>query len=180
MKDGSAVIVIETSQRIATAAIVSGDGNIFAEAAADDAPASETLADLAASLLARAGSLRIAEVVVSDGPGSATGIRIGIAFGAGLADALGARLRRVSLIESMVAGGEGDPAAVLATGGNVVWGRSKESAVTCSIDEFRGLLAGERFHVSADLAARLGDAFDGRVSIDVNGARTIAGRIGGR
>lgn len=180
MKDGSAVIVIETSQRIATAAIVSGDGNIFAEAAADDAPASETLADLAALLLTRAGSSRIGEVVVSDGPGSATGIRVGIAFGTGLAAGLKVPLRRVSLFESMVGGREWRPAALLAAGGTVVWGRSKESAITCGIDEFQGLLAAERFLVSADLAARFGNAIDGRVLIDMNGALTIAGRIGGR
>jgi hypothetical protein len=83
----------------------------------------------------------------------------------------------------MVAGREGLPAAVLVAGGKVVCGRSAESDFTCEIDEFRGLLGSEeagRFLVSADLAARLGDAFEGRLSIDSNGARTIAGRLGDR
>jgi tRNA threonylcarbamoyladenosine biosynthesis protein TsaB len=98
----------------ATARAVCGlvlDGRVLATASAEGGHAAQRSLVLVDEVLARAGreSSEIAQVVVGCGPGSFTGLRIGIATARGLALGLGVPCTGVS---TLVALGAGAPGAI--------------------------------------------------------------------
>lgn len=88
-----AVLAIDTSSKICSVAVLSGE-SVHSRKSAIDNSHSEDLAKLTEGLLAEAGLgvRQISHIVCGAGPGSFTGLRIGLAFAKGLAQGLGAPL----------------------------------------------------------------------------------------
>jgi tRNA threonylcarbamoyladenosine biosynthesis protein TsaB len=103
------VLGIETSSRRGSVALADGD-RVLASASHDEVNAhAERLLPLLEQVLAEAGLGRadIERVAVGVGPGSFTGLRVGIAFGQGLALGLGIPVLGVGSLASMAAAGDG-------------------------------------------------------------------------
>jgi tRNA threonylcarbamoyladenosine biosynthesis protein TsaB len=129
-------LALETSRRETSLALARGDERFEDEAGAGT-HASDLLPRLAA-LLARAGVERVGgrlllrTLVVGLGPGSYTGLRVGIATAHGLARATGATLYGISSFEALafaeLAPGEEGAVALDARGGRVYVGRFRREA----------------------------------------------------
>jgi tRNA threonylcarbamoyladenosine biosynthesis protein TsaB len=109
------VLALDTATDIATAC-VAVDGAVHAEGAlGPERYAAQRILELADELLAEAGT-RLDEldaVVVGTGPGSFTGLRIGIAAARGLGLALGVPVAGVSTLDALRAGAGPDGYAVI-------------------------------------------------------------------
>ena len=75
------ILVIDTSSARSAIALIRPDGTVAAEEIHDSGPAF----DLPGRFLAMAGDQTLTKVAVAIGPGSFTGLRVGVAFGLGLA-----------------------------------------------------------------------------------------------
>jgi tRNA threonylcarbamoyl adenosine modification protein YeaZ len=97
-------LAFDTATRVATSALVR-DGEVLGERASR---AVRVLAD-AEELLEQAGAepRELSRLVVGTGPGSFTGVRMGLAAARGLAFALDLRLAGVSTLEALAAGAPG-------------------------------------------------------------------------
>jgi len=86
-----AILAIDTATLTASAAVVTADGRLVASIAGDPAVHSDRVLALCAAVLEQAGLAvgQLAAIAVGAGPGSFTGLRIGLATGKGLAYALG-------------------------------------------------------------------------------------------
>ncbi len=160
-------IGIDTSQRLAVVAAFE-DGRLVAFAMdPHGAPVSETLNELVARVLAECGAGRdgIAGIVVSNGPGSATGLRVGIAFARGLADALALPCDERPVLETLrralpPALRSGAISAAY-RGANVVCYRIGGSDLSAGLAEWPDLIGrlpsvGRQIVITSDLAAKLG------------------------
>lgn len=147
-------LTIDTSQSAASAAVFRGGELIGSAVAITGEPASAGIAGLVAAALSRAGIGRaeISTIAVSTGPGSLTGLRVGLAFGRGLADALGIECRERSLLSAGPAGLD----AAYAGAGSVAWFENG-AVVSRPFDEWVHAAAGSgrEWRVSRDLAERL-------------------------
>lgn len=103
-------VALETSRRIPSVAVACGDEIVCEHLEGERRHASDLLPRLE-SLLAQlvpgrdGGRLALAHVVVGTGPGSYTGLRIGVALARGLARATGAHLTGVSSFEALALAG---------------------------------------------------------------------------
>lgn len=100
-----AVLALDTSGPV-TCVAVSRDGEIFEEENRDLASHAEDLSELVKGVLSKAGvaPAELAGLVVGSGPGSFTGLRIGLGFMKGMALALELPLRAVSSMHAMASG----------------------------------------------------------------------------
>jgi tRNA threonylcarbamoyladenosine biosynthesis protein TsaB len=113
--DGGSLSILENGKQIAFA---SGSGNVSK---------SEDLLLLLETLLEK-NSVKKADIkfiAVSDAPGSLTGVRIGLAIAKGLGDALGAEVKKISILDAMAALSEteGSVISALVTNRNVIYCR---------------------------------------------------------
>ena len=99
---GGALVALETSSRRATVAARFGGRELAAELESERAHASDLLPELD-RLLRELGAkpAEIGGVLVGTGPGSYTGLRVGIATALGIARGSGARLRGVPSFETL-------------------------------------------------------------------------------
>src|SRR5262249_141333 len=96
------VLALDTASPAAAVALASGP-DVFEAALASDRRASEDLLSAVGDVLARAGR-RLADcerIAVCAGPGSFTGMRIGLATAWGLSRAIGVPVEPVSTLEAM-------------------------------------------------------------------------------
>lgn len=103
MSEKKIVLAIETSTKKGSISILSEDQETAIYQLADDEPVSEFLLIKIKELLIQ-NNLTLANIkliAVSLGPGSLTGLRIGIAIGQGLANSLGVSCVGVSVFEAM-------------------------------------------------------------------------------
>lgn len=105
-RSASAIVVaLETSARAASAAVRSGERTMEIALASERAHASDLLPALDRMVRELGGSPRdITAVLVGTGPGSYTGIRVGIATALGIARGCGAKLRGVPSGETLCFG----------------------------------------------------------------------------
>jgi len=98
-------IAIEASTRAPSVALALG-GEVLEERLAGDAPHASDLLPALERLLRRAGAQPrdIGSIVVGLGPGSYTGVRVGVATALGLARGSGAALRGVASMEALAWG----------------------------------------------------------------------------
>jgi tRNA threonylcarbamoyladenosine biosynthesis protein TsaB len=99
------VLALTTSTPIASVALVSGDRVLAEVAHGDPRGHAERLFDLVDRALAEAGLTRadVALVACDVGPGSFTGVRIGVASAKGIAEGLGVPLAGVVSLDAMAA-----------------------------------------------------------------------------
>ncbi len=110
------VLGIETSGSATSVALVQGGKRLDRASAEEAASHTESLAQLLGELLAR-NRLRATElsaIVISEGPGSFTGLRIGFAFAKGLAIALDIPVYPVSSLAVLVQAAEAGTGTVTA------------------------------------------------------------------
>ncbi len=101
----SGVLGIETSSAVCSVGLVTSDGKEFARRIVESHIHSEKILKLTTEVceLARVPLDRISAVAVSEGPGSFTGLRIGVSTAKGLCFALHVPLIAVPTFEAMVA-----------------------------------------------------------------------------
>jgi tRNA threonylcarbamoyladenosine biosynthesis protein TsaB len=116
----AALVALETSRRIPSLAVARGDRVLFESLQGERRHASDLLPRLEELLdrlgVTRAGGrLPLERIVVGTGPGSYTGLRIGLALARGLARATGARLAGIPSFEALalVALSPGETGAVV-------------------------------------------------------------------
>jgi tRNA threonylcarbamoyladenosine biosynthesis protein TsaB len=143
---------IETATAACSVAVAADDGHLLAEATSLAGPShtQRLLADLQHALaMAGAGPADVSTVVVGLGPGTFTGLRIGIATARALAQALGARLVGVPTLASLaLALAEGDAAAKSPVVVPLIDGKRGEVFAAC----YRRA-AGYAVHCATDAAA---------------------------
>lgn len=104
-RPGSLALALESSARTPSVALIA-HGVLFEQPAAADAAHASDLLPTLRDLLQRAGSAPgdIDSVIVGLGPGSYTGLRVGVATALGLARGANAQLRGVSSTEALAYG----------------------------------------------------------------------------
>ncbi len=131
----SVVVGIETATTCCSAAVADADGRLLAEIVAPVGPAHtrRLLPDLHHALHVAGASVEdIGTVVVGLGPGTFTGLRIGVATARALAQACGARLVGVPSLEALAwALAEGDAAAKASTYVALIDGKRREVFAAC-------------------------------------------------
>src|SRR5262245_50099822 len=156
------VVARDTATPAPSIAVLSGE-RIFEESLSGDRRASEELLPAVARALARA-QLRFADVervAVCSGPGSFTGIRVGLATAWGFARALGVDVEAVPTLEAMADGARG-------------FGAKRVVAV---LDAGRGEVVAERFDLTSPRARSLGASrrvAPGTVSAESGGDPIVA------
>src|SRR5262245_4715876 len=135
------VVAMDTATPAPSIAVLSRE-RIFEETLSGDRRASEELLPAVGRALARAG-LRLADVdrvAVCSGPGSFTGIRVGLATAWGFGRALGVDVEAVPTLEAMAEGAR-------------TFGAEQAVAV---LDAGRGEVVAERFDLTSPRARSLG------------------------
>jgi tRNA threonylcarbamoyladenosine biosynthesis protein TsaB len=109
------LLVIDTCLAACQAAVLRADGSLVARSEPMERGHQERLAGLVAETLAEAGLAfpDLSRLGVTVGPGSFTGLRVGLAFAKGLATALRLPLVGIGTLEALAAGQTGLAAAVL-------------------------------------------------------------------
>jgi tRNA threonylcarbamoyladenosine biosynthesis protein TsaB len=87
----------------------------------------ERLAPMAAELMAGRGFADVTKIVVTIGPGSFTGLRVGLAFAKGLGFATGAPLAGIGTLAALTAGVAGAAAGVIDARRGLVYVRAFEA-----------------------------------------------------
>jgi tRNA threonylcarbamoyladenosine biosynthesis protein TsaB len=97
------ILALETALDGGSAAILLNGRRIDHAAGADSLSKSEDILPIIENLLKKNGieKREIGLIAVSDGPGSLTGLRIGLAIAKGLGDALAAKVCKISLLEAL-------------------------------------------------------------------------------
>lgn len=120
------VLAIETSISSGSLSILEGPSEIDFWIGSNDSPRSEDLLSNIAKLLSKNGinKSEITKIAVSMGPGSFTGVRVGIATAKGLAYSLNCKCIFVQLLEAMTLGvqsTENTIAAFAVAEGEICW-----------------------------------------------------------
>jgi tRNA threonylcarbamoyladenosine biosynthesis protein TsaB len=163
---GAEALAIDTaSPEGAVALALARDGRIFEERLPQERRASEELLNAVARCLERAGMplARVARIAVCAGPGSFTGIRVGLAAAWGLARASGISVETVSTLEAMAEASRDLAAA--ATG--MVW---------TALDAGRGELVAQAFGLEGARASARGEAVripNERLGVTARGALVV-------
>ncbi len=150
------ILALDTAGPRPSVAVLA-DGRLFEEPLPDGRRASEVLLPSIARALAAAG-LRLddcARIVVCAGPGSFTGLRVGLATAWALGRALGPPVETVSTLEALAEAAR-------------PWGSARVAAF---LDAGRGELVGEVFDLSGKRARSLGPA----ARVPAAGAAALAG-----
>ena len=97
-RGGAPTLIIDTCLAVCQAAVVRGEAIVASASEPMERGHQERLALMVAEVVAAAGVsfAEIARIAVTVGPGSFTGLRVGVAFAKGLRLATGAALRRVA------------------------------------------------------------------------------------
>jgi tRNA threonylcarbamoyladenosine biosynthesis protein TsaB len=129
------ILALETATAACSVAVAGADGRLLAEVSAPAGPAhtQRLLADIHHVLgMAGATAADVRTVVVGLGPGTFTGLRIGVATARALAQAVGARLVGVPTLAGLaLALAEGDAAAKSATLVALIDGKRTEVFAAC-------------------------------------------------
>jgi tRNA threonylcarbamoyladenosine biosynthesis protein TsaB len=106
------IVFIDTSSARSALALIRPDGTIAAEEVHNSGPTF----DLPAHFRAVAGDIRLTKVAVAVGPGSFTGLRVGVSFGLGLAMGFGIPIVALRTLHLQAARSD-DPVVAVAEAG---------------------------------------------------------------
>lgn len=106
------ILVIDTSSARSAIALISEDGSV----AGEETHESGRTFDLPARFRALAGGQKLTKVAVAVGPGSFTGLRVGVSFGLGLAIGLGVPVAALRTLHLQAARSD-DPVVAVAEAG---------------------------------------------------------------
>lgn len=142
MKSTSEVILSIEAGVLGGSVSIRTEGRVFSySGGTESTPKAEFLLPRIDELIRQAAvsPKNVKRIVVSHGPGSFTGIRIGIATALGLAKAVGASVKQLPLLPAMASAAEG--------------------VVSASVPVGRGMLASQLFEVAADSISAITPAF---------------------
>ncbi len=178
-KNENLILALETAQGGGSVSLVGKQGVVAAREGQSRTSKAEELTLLVDDLLAAADVSKcgLAAIAVSNGPGSLTGIRVGIAYARGLADALEIPLREISILEALqssVEGVAGNSIAAVNSGKNEISYRVFENnpqelttsetssgPIRIGFEEFVEFLDKECFSASTLIVTRtLAEAFE--------------------
>jgi tRNA threonylcarbamoyladenosine biosynthesis protein TsaB len=162
------VLGLDTCLNACSAAVVEG-GRVLADRRELMARGhQERLAPLVREVMAEAGAAfdRLDRVAVTVGPGSFTGLRVGVAFAKGLGSALGVPAVGVGALEALAAGREGTVVALIDA--------RREQAYVQVFRDGRALTAPDVLPLGA-AAARVAELSAERLTFVGPGARLLAG-----
>ena len=154
------ILAIDTSAAQCAVALL-GDGAAAAERSRMDRGHAEALFPMIDSVLTRAGAAygELTRIAVCTGPGSFTGVRIGVAAARGLALSLGIPAIGISRFEALAAEAGGPVAVVLSGRGKTVYlqcfdadGAPTEAPRMTGADEVAGTLPAGITRVAGDAA----------------------------
>jgi tRNA threonylcarbamoyladenosine biosynthesis protein TsaB len=156
------VLVIDTCGEVGSVALCNGELVVAAEMLVARGSSSALLPAVARLLAVQGwGLAELDGVGVVSGPGSFTGVRVGLAAAKGLCEAAGLPLAAVSRLEVLAdAAGLQDGCAVLDAGRGEIYLRvvAAGKEMLCGLDEARGIAAGGRVVVAEE---RMLEAFAG-------------------
>lgn len=165
------VLAIDTALSACAAALVRDGAAVAAKSEAMERGHAERLAPLVDELMREAGAsfADIDRIVVTVGPGSFTGVRVGLSFARGLALALGKPCVGISTLEALAGQGPGPRAGAIAGAGEVYFAayRDAETLVApgrFAIEAARGLapegvrVCGPAAALFAGVAAQIDEA----------------------
>lgn len=140
------VLAIDTALAACSVALVRGDETVAEASEPMERGHAERLAPMVDDLVRGTGFAfaDVDRIVVTVGPGSFTGVRVGLSFARALALALGRPCVGVSTLEALAGDGEGERAGAIAAAGDVYFAAYSqgETLVTprrFSLEEARGL-----------------------------------------
>jgi len=168
-----AVLVIDTSLGACQVGLAEGGRLLAGASEAMERGHQERLAPMAGEVMGQAGLAfsDLAKIAVAVGPGSFTGLRVGIAFAKGLHLAAGAPLAPIGTLQALAetAVGDGPAAGVIDARRGAVYLQA--------FDAGRALMEAEALPL-ADAAARLAKLAGGPFVVAGPGARLLAAAVG--
>ncbi|HSN88628.1 MAG TPA: tRNA (adenosine(37)-N6)-threonylcarbamoyltransferase complex dimerization subunit type 1 TsaB [Thermoanaerobaculia bacterium] len=172
MAESPLVLALDTGSPIVSVALGRG-GEVLAARAIEQARSSATLLDQVAAVLAEIGArpADLGAVVALRGPGSFTGLRIGLSTALGLHQALGVRATALPTLRALAtwaagAAGEAGEGPVLAVVDAL---RGEWSAQLFSADPFPRALSAEELRPGTELAGRIAGFGVSRLAADARG-----------
>ncbi|MBR6444764.1 MAG: tRNA (adenosine(37)-N6)-threonylcarbamoyltransferase complex dimerization subunit type 1 TsaB [Firmicutes bacterium] len=164
------ILAIETTGPHCSAALIDGNGNVSELVSEGELKHLQSLTPMIEKLMKNSGWDQISDIAVSAGPGSFTGIRIGVTTARALGQALDKPLISVPTLHAFGADEEADDDTVVCPvfnarrnqiyGGAYRGGAEIVEAGAYDLDEFLSMLRGEKFRFIGDGTAVYGEKID--------------------
>ena len=164
------ILAIETTGPHCSAALIDGNGNVSELVSEGELKHLQSLTPMIEKLMENSGWDQVSDIAVSAGPGSFTGIRIGVTTARALSQALSKPLISVPTLHAFGADEEADDDTIVCPvfnarrnqvyAGAYRKGEEVVAAGAYDLDEFLSMLTGGKFRFIGDGTAAYGEKID--------------------